>query len=106
MRHWIAPILCLCLASATLGEDAQLSKTVETFCASCHAGESPEAKLNLSAVVGQPVESHPEIWEKVVRRLRSRQMPPVGEDRPPEAAYVATLSQLESTLDRQAKAHP
>jgi hypothetical protein len=33
-------------------------------------------------------------------------MPPVGEERPTEETYVATLSQLETSLDRAAKEHP
>ncbi len=51
------------------------------------------------------VGSHAEIWEKVVKKLRSRSMPPAGLPRPDEATYNATAAWLESALDREAAAH-
>jgi hypothetical protein len=47
-----------------------------------------------------------EAWEKVVRKLRSRAMPPAGRLRPDEATYDALSSQLETGLDRLAAASP
>src|SRR5206468_12760857 len=44
--------------------------------------------------------------ERVVRKLRARQMPPMGKDRPDERAYDAVVSELSSTLDRAATKHP
>ena len=50
---------------------------------------------------------HPDVWEKVVRKLRARQMPPVGQkDRPDDATYDAVIAYLETSLDRAAAAHP
>ena len=48
----------------------------------------------------------PQIWEKVVRRLRARQMPPAGKKRPDESTYDAVLARLESSLDDAAAQHP
>ncbi|HEY7087124.1 MAG TPA: DUF1592 domain-containing protein [Tepidisphaeraceae bacterium] len=74
---------------------------------SCHGGQTPEAKLDLASFLQKPVEEHPEIWEKVARRLRGRQMPPADEEkRPSEDAYIATLSYVETALDRTAAEHP
>ena len=110
LRHWIALILyaafSLTPASEALGGDVRLAQTVNTFCADCHGPDEPKGKLNLASAVAEPIESHPEVWEKVVRRLRGRQMPPAGEERPTEETYVAALSQLETSLDRAAKEHP
>ena len=47
-----------------------------------------------------------ETWEKVVRKLRSRAMPPAGMPRPDEATYEAVASRLETDLDRLAAARP
>src|SRR5207249_9176666 len=49
---------------------------------------------------------HPQVWEKVVRRLRARQMPPAGRKRPDEDTYGAVVSQLENVLDRAAAERP
>jgi len=48
----------------------------------------------------------PESWEKVVRKLRRRMMPPPGRPRPDEATYDALVSYLETSLDRSAAASP
>ena len=96
MQHRIALILfagcSLALASEPPGGDVRLAPTVKSFCADCHGQDEPKGKLNLASVVAEPIESHPEVWEKVVRRLRGRQMPPAGEDRPTEETYVGALS--------------
>ena len=59
------------------------------------------------ALVAADVSEAQEVWEKVVRKLRARQMPPVGnKERPDEATYDATIRSLETSLDRAAAAHP
>jgi hypothetical protein len=52
------------------------------------------------------VPRHADVWEKVVRKLRARQMPPVGKERPDEATYDAVVASLERSLDRAAAASP
>src|SRR4030095_12858182 len=42
----------------------------------------------------------------VVRKLRARQMPPIGKERPDEASYDAVVAALEASLDRAAGAPP
>ena len=79
---------------------------VNKYCAGCHNTRLKTAGLALDAVAKEPVTSHPETWEKVVRRLRARQMPPAGLPRPNESGYQSVLASLESTLDRAAAAHP
>src|SRR5207249_8541288 len=57
-------------------------------------------------VAARDVSEHPDAWEKVVRKIRARQMPPVGMPRPDEAAYDAAIASLETSLDRAAAANP
>jgi hypothetical protein len=47
-----------------------------------------------------------EIWERVVRKLQTRTMPPPGARRPDEATYQTLLTSLTSELDRAASANP
>ena len=47
-----------------------------------------------------------EIWEDVVRKLRTRSMPPQGMPRPDEASYNALATLLETELDRAGAAAP
>ena len=50
------------------------------------------------------MEENAETWEKVVRKLRASQMPPVGLPGPDETTYEAALSSLEASLDGAAAA--
>src|SRR3954464_7044842 len=105
MCKGIVLLICVVVSGAMTSplradEPRLVQTTVENFCVSCHGGESPDAKLNLASFVTQPVEAHPEVWEKVVRRLRGRQMPPTDQERPSEQIYVGAVAQLETVLDR------
>jgi mono/diheme cytochrome c family protein len=75
-------------------------------CFVCHDDSTKEAGLSLEAVWKDDVARHPDVWEKVVRKLRTRQMPPVGEARPDEATYNTVVGYLETALDRAAAARP
>lgn len=85
------------------------------YCIDCHAGEDAASGLDLeeldvATALGDAsldaLSADLETWEKVVKRLRARQMPPVEAERPAEAAYVATLNQLEGALDNLAERRP
>jgi mono/diheme cytochrome c family protein len=95
------------LAGACGSASAQSARlTIDRYCAGCHNGKLKTAGLVLDdAVAGEPP-ANPEIWEKVVRRLRVRSMPPAGLPRPDEATYQALISGLETSLDRAAAVHP
>jgi mono/diheme cytochrome c family protein len=79
---------------------------VDEYCLSCHDSDKKKGGLALDTITADDVTRHPDVWEKVVRKLRARQMPPIGKDRPDEATYDAVVASLESTLDRAASAHP
>jgi hypothetical protein len=111
MRNRIILILSavstLALARETFGEDpASVRAVVGSFCVSCHDAESAKGGLNLVAVASEEIGGHPRVWEKVVRRLRGRQMPPAGRKRPEERMYDSVVSQLENALDRAAAERP
>src|SRR6478609_7267067 len=78
---------------------------VNRYCVSCHNDRMKRGGLALDTVADD-VGQNPEVWEKVLRKVRARQMPPVGLPRPDEATYQATISSLEQSLDRAAAAHP
>ena len=65
----------------------------------------PARKLTLDNLDVGHVEKDPEVWEKVVRKLRAGMMPPSGLPRPKAANYEAMISWLETELDRHAVTH-
>ena len=80
---------------------------VEQHCATCHDGETKKGGLDLDRIRSEGVTQHPEVWEKVVRRLRARQMPPTErKKRPEESEYKTVLAELESALDTAAGQRP
>ena len=80
---------------------------VDEYCVTCHDEDEKEGGLALDSTALQDVSRHPEVWEKVVRKLRARQMPPVGKKhRPDEATYDSVVAHLEASLDRAAATHP
>ena len=83
-----------------------LKETVEQYCLSCHNADNKKGELNLAELPLDRFDQHPAVWEKVTRRLRSRQMPPAGKQRPDEKTYAAVVSHLETSLDKLAAAKP
>jgi len=79
---------------------------VDEYCVSCHSDDKKRGDLALESVAGHDVARHPDVWEKVLRKLRARQMPPVGRPRPDDPTYDAVIAFLETSLDRAAEAKP
>src|ERR1051325_532323 len=79
---------------------------VEQHCADCHDRATKKGELDLQSISSEEVTRHLETWEKVVRKLRTRQMPPADKKRPDEKTYRMVLSQLETALDLAEAQHP
>jgi len=109
-------------ATRSPGEDSATGATslpafIERYCIACHDSERREGNLDLAAALTacvpgdggalEPaVEPHAEDWERVVRKLRVRQMPPRGKRRPRDREYDAVIDLLEPSLDRAAARAP
>ena len=94
MRFRIALFTALCVAAALARgvEPVSVRAVVERYCVSCHDTDGAKGDLNLAAVAAVAAEGaarHPEVWEKVVRRLAGRQMPPAGKARPGDGEEAA-----------------
>src|SRR5262249_34424521 len=79
---------------------------LDQYCVSCHNERLKTGGLALDALDLEQVETHADIWEKVVRKLRSGSMPPPGRPRPDAAAAAGFVDAREDVLDQQAAAHP
>ena len=79
---------------------------LDRYCVTCHNPRLQTANLSLEATDVERLGADAEVWEKVVRKLRTRTMPPVGRPRPDDATYEAFASWLETGLDRAAAARP
>jgi Protein of unknown function (DUF1592)/Protein of unknown function (DUF1588)/Protein of unknown function (DUF1587)/Protein of unknown function (DUF1585)/Protein of unknown function (DUF1595) len=79
---------------------------LDTYCISCHNTRVRTAGLMLDEASRRDVGANPEVWEKVVRKLRAGAMPPVGRPRPDAVTVTGFVSTLEAALDRAAAAKP
>jgi len=63
----------------------EIRPLVERYCVECHAGETPEGDLDLSAFQSlADVRTVPRTWQKVLEMLESGQMPPKDATQPDE----------------------
>lgn len=103
-------MLAMSSYAATSRTDSDLVKPiaslVDAYCLDCHDSATTKGELSLEAVDLAKPQRHPDIWERVVRKLDHRQMPPIGEARPDEAEYNRVVSILKSALDRGAAEMP
>jgi len=100
-----------CSAAQTQGVNESLPKPVATvinqYCLDCHDHESAKGELDLENLGRDSVTEHADRWERVVRRLNARQMPPAKRNsRPTEEEYQSAIHLLVATLDAEAAAHP
>ncbi|PYR21030.1 MAG: hypothetical protein DMF98_22810, partial [Acidobacteria bacterium] len=79
---------------------------LDKYCVTCHNQRMKTGGLALDALDLAQVSEHAGQWEKVVRKLRTGAMPPVGRPRPDKALSESVTSWLEAELDRAALEHP
>ena len=89
--------------AAAASDHGQLLKR---YCVTCHNERLKTADLKLDGVdVAQPG-AHPEVWEKVVDKIRTGTMPPPNMPQPSAEDRRALMSWLETSLDAASAASP
>src|SRR6266849_5864699 len=107
-------LLLVCLLSSSCFAASFFQKTVEPFlktnCLLCHNAKLKVGGLNLDSYTNSKAALHDrEVWEKVVQKLRTGQMPPKGRPVPPaeQVASVTRWFELQfARLDRNMKPDP
>src|SRR6266850_6188605 len=118
-RNSIAPIAAFLLAVVftatpgltvppapqTSGAQAQLA-TINQYCVGCHNDRARTGGFSLEGITPESIGQHAELFEKAVRKLRGRVMPPPGARQPEARAIDSLVAWLEDSLDRaEGKAH-
>jgi mono/diheme cytochrome c family protein len=78
----------------------------EQYCNDCHNTEDWAGGVAFDVLTEDDIGSEAEVFEKVVRKLRSQQMPPGGHEMPDANARRQFVSWLEGRLDDAARQHP
>ena len=80
--------------------------TLDRYCVTCHSDRLKTAGLTLESIDTANIAGAPDVWEKVVRKVRVGMMPPQGSPAPDAASRAALVSWLTGELDAHAAAHP
>ena len=81
------------------GDAAAAHALLERYCVTCHNSRLRTADLALDGADLAAVGAHADLWERVLRKLHGRVMPPIGRPRPGEDEYEQLTSWLEGQLD-------
>ena len=79
---------------------------LDQYCITCHNERLRTAGLALDLVDATRPEADPELWERVIAKLRAGSMPPPSRPRPDAAIYDVVAGRLEAALDRAWAADP
>ena len=78
---------------------------INQYCVPCHNARLKTAGLLLDQLDLDHLASHPDIGEKVVRKLRAGLMPPTNNRRPDAATMESLIRGMEASLDHGASPH-
>jgi mono/diheme cytochrome c family protein len=85
---------------------AAYREVVTRYCVTCHNDRRETGNLSLEKIDLNAVGENAEVLEKVLRKLRTDAMPPLGAPRPDKAVRQSFVNDLETALDRAAAAAP
>jgi hypothetical protein len=111
MTHRAFDVCLIAVAALTVaacGRDAGDSpeavaerwQMIDRYCTECHNDAEAAGNLDLERLRPDTVVEHADVWEKAVRKLRGRLMPPPNQPQPSEQQLFSFVSWVERTLDR------
>ena len=99
-----AAALAVCLPP--LASQDAVPPVAGTYCVACHNDEARTAGISLEGMDPANVTLHPAVWEKVLRKVASGEMPPPGLPAPDPALRADFVRNLQRQLDAAAAANP
>src|SRR5580704_4115601 len=79
--------------------DVQLA-TIKQYCSGCHSDKLKTGGVSFEGITAATVAQDPERFEKAVRKLRGRVMPPPGAKQPDGKAVDSLVAWIEDSLDK------
>ncbi len=90
----------------TVSSAAANQALLKQYCSGCHNNRLKTAGVSVEGLDLTSVGGKAEVLEKILRKVKSGQMPPAGLPRPQAAAVASFSKWLETSLDTEALAHP
>src|SRR5712671_1581579 len=85
-------------------EDARAA--LKRYCVDCHNDAELAGEISFEKTDPANVAQHADVWERVLRKLATRTMPPQDEPRPEATTYNTFSAWLENELDRSVTQNP
>jgi mono/diheme cytochrome c family protein len=100
-------ILLSLLAAAGLAAQSAASaqSLLGTYCQGCHNESNRSGGVSVEGLRAAAISGAGMTWEKILRKVRTGEMPPLGLPRPKAETAAAFTGWLEAELDRQAIAN-
>jgi hypothetical protein len=73
---------------------------MKQYCAGCHSNRAKTGDVSFEGITAASIAEDPERFEKAVRKLRGRVMPPPGSPQPDAKAIDSLVGWLETSLDK------
>ena len=107
MRYLLAVSIAILTAAALPAQNAPAQRAfLDKYCVACHNSKTKIAGLTLDTADLANVPNNAELWEKVLKKLRTGAMPPLGMPKPEKATVEAFAVSLETSIDKAATLHP
>jgi cytochrome c553 len=101
VNRTVLVLAAMCLTGIARAQ-TPLTALTARYCSGCHNDKLRTAGLSLANASDAPSD----VLEKVLRKLRSGEMPPAGMPAPDAQTRARVLAALETQLDQTAAAHP
>lgn len=102
----LAPAMFVGSAHAQQPPAPAAQALTKQYCQGCHNNKLRSASLSLEGLDMSNIAADSGLWERVLRKVEAKQMPPLGLPHPDAAALKSFTSYLETELDRAAAEHP
>jgi len=101
---WMAGLFALVVGSHCLAQDDTAPEHPEwdmlnQYCTDCHNLEDWAGEIAFDLMTPDSLATEPAVWEKAVRKLRGRLMPPPGNDQPSQDRIDEFVSWVVDNLD-------
>ena len=100
------PAVPLAILSVSLLPAQTQRALLDKYCVTCHNSKTKIAGLTLDTADLNNVPNNAEMWEKVIKKLRTGAMPPLGMPKPEKASVDEFLTWLEGSIDKAYALHP
>ena len=81
--------------AASLPDASSSSATIKQYCVACHNDRAKTGGVSFEGLTAESIGQHADVFEKAVRKLRGRVMPPPGARQPDAAAVDSLVAWLE-----------